>query len=113
MASSSKTSLEGSAPKGYSISDTIQVKEQEKIEALGAEGSTEKKAPTATKEALSKQRKYIIRHASRGKLTTEQIVEVQDYSEDLNYPSGSLVYGGNDEDDYLYQTTAGLKFAVK
>jgi hypothetical protein len=37
-----------------------------------------------------------------GKMTVEQIVEVQDYAEDLKYPSGSLVCGGNDEDDYLY-----------
>lgn len=57
VASSSKTSLEGSALKCYSIPDTIQVKVQEKTKALGAEGSTEKKALTSTKEALSKQRK--------------------------------------------------------
>lgn len=38
----------------------------------------------------------------RGGLTIEQIIEVQDYVIDLKYPSGLLVYGGNDEDDYLY-----------
>jgi hypothetical protein len=27
---------------------------------------------------------------------------VQYYARDLKYPRGSLVYGGNDEDDYLY-----------
>ena len=32
----------------------------------------------------------------------EQIAEVQYYAKDLKYPRGSLVYGGNDEDDYLY-----------
>jgi hypothetical protein len=37
------------------------------------------------------------------KLTIEQITEVEDYVEDLKYPSGSLVYGGNDEDNYLYR----------
>jgi hypothetical protein len=31
-----------------------------------------------------------------------QIVEVQHYAKDLKYPRGSLVYGGNDEDDFLY-----------
>jgi hypothetical protein len=46
--------------------------------------------------------KYIIRPASGGKLTREKIAEVQHYTQDLKYPSGSLVYGGNDEDDYLY-----------
>jgi hypothetical protein len=35
-------------------------------------------------------------------LTKEQIVKVQHYARDLKYPRGSLVYGGNDEDDYLY-----------
>jgi hypothetical protein len=32
----------------------------------------------------------------------DQIVEDQYYVEDLKYPSGSLIYGDNDEDDYLY-----------
>jgi hypothetical protein len=32
----------------------------------------------------------------------EQIAEVQYYAKDLKYPRRSLVYGGNDEDDYLY-----------
>jgi hypothetical protein len=45
---------------------------------------------------------YIIRHASRGQLTAEKIVEVQDFVEDIKYPSSSLVYRRNDEDDYLY-----------
>jgi hypothetical protein len=35
-------------------------------------------------------------------LTKEQIVVVQHYARDLRYPRGSLVYRGNDEDDYLY-----------
>jgi hypothetical protein len=35
-------------------------------------------------------------------LSLEQIAEVQHYAKDLKYPQGSLVYGGNDEDDFLY-----------
>jgi hypothetical protein len=35
-------------------------------------------------------------------LTTKQITEVQDYTEDLKYPFYSLVYDGKNEDDYLY-----------
>jgi hypothetical protein len=27
---------------------------------------------------------------------------MQDFAEDLKYPLGSLLYRGNDEDDYLY-----------
>jgi hypothetical protein len=41
-------------------------------------------------------------HASRKKLSKEQIVEAQHYARDLQYPRGSLVYGGDDEDDFLY-----------
>jgi hypothetical protein len=45
---------------------------------------------------------YIVRHASGKQLSEERIAEVQYYAKDLKYPQGSLVYGGNDEDDYLY-----------
>jgi hypothetical protein len=45
---------------------------------------------------------YIVRHASGKQLSSEQIGEVQHCAKDLKYPRGSLVYGGNDEDDFLY-----------
>ena len=45
---------------------------------------------------------YIVRHASGKQLSKEQIDEVQYYTKDLKYPRGSLVYGGSDEDDFLY-----------
>jgi hypothetical protein len=45
---------------------------------------------------------YIIRHASGKQLTKEQIVKVHHHAKDLRYPRGSLVYEGNDEDDYLH-----------
>ena len=45
---------------------------------------------------------FIVRHASGKQLSKEKIIEVQYYAKDLKYPRGSLVYGGNDEDDYLY-----------
>ena len=45
---------------------------------------------------------YIVRHASEKQLSLDQIAEVQHYAKDLKYPRGSLVYGGNDEDDFLY-----------
>ena len=54
------------------------------------------------KDGPSKPREYISRHTYGGRLTVEQIAEVQDFAEHLKYPPGSLVYGGNDEDDYLY-----------
>jgi hypothetical protein len=45
---------------------------------------------------------YIVRHASGKQLSKEQIAEVQHYAKDLKYPRGSLGYGGNDDDDFLY-----------
>jgi hypothetical protein len=45
---------------------------------------------------------YIIRYASGKQLSSEQIVEVQHYAKDLKYHRGSLLYGGNDKDDFLY-----------
>jgi hypothetical protein len=45
---------------------------------------------------------YIVRHALGKELSEEQIAEVKYYAKDLKYPQGSLVYGGNDEDDFLY-----------
>jgi hypothetical protein len=44
----------------------------------------------------------IISHASGKQLTKEQITDVQHYARDLRYPRGSLVYGGSNEDDFLY-----------
>jgi hypothetical protein len=38
----------------------------------------------------------------REKLSKEQITEAQHYARDLQYPRGSLVYGGDDDDDFLY-----------
>jgi hypothetical protein len=45
---------------------------------------------------------YIVRHALGKQLSSKQIAEVQHYAKNLKYPRGSLVYGGNDEDDFLY-----------
>jgi hypothetical protein len=45
---------------------------------------------------------YIIHHALGKQLSEEQIVEAQHFAKDLKYPRGSLIYGGDDEDDFLY-----------
>jgi hypothetical protein len=55
---------------------------------------------------------YIVRHASRKQLSLDQIAEVQHYAKDLKYPRGSLVYGGNDEDDFLYCLVDGKEVNV-
>jgi hypothetical protein len=45
---------------------------------------------------------FIIRHASGKQLTQRQIVEAQHYAKELKYPRGSLVYEGDEENDFLY-----------
>jgi hypothetical protein len=38
----------------------------------------------------------------REKISKVQIAEAQHYARDLQYPRGSLLYGGVDEEDFLY-----------
>jgi hypothetical protein len=45
---------------------------------------------------------FIVRHALGKQLSEEQIAEAKQYAKHLKYPRGSLVYGGDDEDDFLY-----------
>jgi hypothetical protein len=68
---------------------------------LRKDGATEESGfptPGAPAEELD----FIVRHASGKKLSNEQIAEAQHYARDLQFPRGSLVYGGDDEDDFLY-----------
>jgi hypothetical protein len=55
-------------------------------------------APEASSEVLD----YIIRHASRKRLSEEEIFEAKHYARELKYPKGALVFNGTDEDDFLY-----------
>jgi hypothetical protein len=55
-----------------------------------------------TPEAPIEKLEFIVRHASRKELSKEQIAEAQHYARDMQYPRQSLVYGGDDEDDFLY-----------
>jgi hypothetical protein len=45
---------------------------------------------------------YIVRHASGKQLSAEQLAETKHYAKELKYPQGSLVYGGDNKDDFLY-----------
>lgn len=62
----------------------------------------EEEATAIAEEESTVQPEYTIRHASGGELTAEQIVKVQDYAEDLQYRTDTLIYDGNDEDECLY-----------
>ena len=45
---------------------------------------------------------FIIRHASGKQLSAEQVAEIEHYAKELKYPQGSLVYGVDNDDDFLY-----------
>jgi hypothetical protein len=66
----------------------------------------EKSAPEGSKHPTSKaphkETEFIIQHASEKQLSLEQIAKVEHYARDLKYPRGSLVYRGDDEEDFLY-----------
>jgi hypothetical protein len=61
-----------------------------------------KKPTFPAPEAPAKELEFIVRHASGKQLSEEQIAKAKQYAKDLKYPRGSLVYSGNDEDDFLY-----------
>jgi hypothetical protein len=61
-----------------------------------------KKSKSPAPEAPAEELEFIVRHASGKQLLKEQIAEARQYARDLKYPQGSLVYSGNDEDDFLY-----------
>jgi hypothetical protein len=45
---------------------------------------------------------FIVRHASGKQLSAEQLAETQHYAKELKYHQGASVYGGDNEDDFLY-----------
>jgi hypothetical protein len=44
----------------------------------------------------------MVRHASGKQLSAEQVAETPHYAKELKYPKGSLVYGGDNKDVFLY-----------
>jgi hypothetical protein len=69
---------------------------------LVGESLSEKPMSHVPKAAPHGDLNYIVRHVSGKQLSADQIVEVQHYAKELKYPQGSLVYGGDNEDDFLY-----------
>jgi hypothetical protein len=55
---------------------------------------------------------FIIRHASGKQLSTEQITETEHYAKELKYPQGSMVYGGDNDDDFLYCLLEGKEINI-
>jgi hypothetical protein len=69
---------------------------------LMEESLLEKSASPAPEAPPQGNLEYIVRHASEKELSSEQISKVQHYAKELKYPQGPLVYGGDNEDDFLY-----------
>jgi hypothetical protein len=76
---------------------SLEVEETETAEKILAE-ETGTVAPEASSEALD----YILRHASRKKLTEKEQQEAQFYAQKLKYPKGALIFNGSGEEDFLY-----------
>jgi hypothetical protein len=68
------------------------------LEKERATEESESPAPGASTKELE----FIVCHASGKKLSKEKIAEAQHYTSDLQYPRESLMYGGDDEDDFFY-----------
>jgi hypothetical protein len=60
------------------------------------------KAKSPSPEAPSEDVDYIVRYASRKKLSEEEILETRHYTQKLKYLKGALVFNGTNEDDFLY-----------
>jgi hypothetical protein len=74
--------------------------EAEKIKMV--EPTFVEETDTAAPEASSLALDYIVRHASRKRLSEEEIFEANHYARELKYPKGALIFNGTDEDDFLY-----------
>jgi hypothetical protein len=62
----------------------------------------EKPTTSAPKAPPQSDLNFIVRHASGKQISTEQVAETAHYVKELKYPRGSLVYGGDNDDDFLY-----------
>jgi hypothetical protein len=60
------------------------------------------KAEAPAPEAPSKDINYIIRHASRKRLSKKEVLEAKHYARKLKYLEGALLFNGTDEEDFLY-----------
>jgi hypothetical protein len=87
---------------GQQISDTGKTTEQDVTE----------KAKSSVPEALAEDIDYIVRHASRKKLSEEEILEAKHYAQRLKYPKGALVFNGTNEDDFMYYLPDNKEISV-
>jgi hypothetical protein len=72
------------------------------IEEKAAEQIASEKVEVAATEASKDSTYYIIRHASRKRLSQEEKLEALHYAQKFKYPKGALVFNGSGEEDFLY-----------
>jgi hypothetical protein len=69
---------------------------------MAEEADAGERARSPAPEAIVEDADYIYRHASRKKLSEEEVVEARHYARKLKYPKGALVFNGSNDDDFLY-----------
>jgi hypothetical protein len=72
------------------------------LEEEAPEQTLSEKTATPTPEASSEIVDYIVRHASRKRLSEKEKREAQFYAQKLKYPKGALIFNGSGEEDFLY-----------
>jgi hypothetical protein len=92
-----------SVPAETKLAATEQRAEEESPDTgVALEKSVAKEAKSPAPEAPSEGLDYIIRHASRKRLSEEEVFEAKHYARELKYLKGALVFNGTDKDDFLY-----------
>jgi hypothetical protein len=81
-------------------------------ENLAEESLQENPSVPAPKAPSSSDLNFIVRHASGKQLSVEQVAETKHYAKELKYPHGSLVYGEDNDDDFLYRLPDGKEINV-
>jgi hypothetical protein len=72
-------------------------------ENLVKESLPEKPSAPAPKAPSKSDLNFIVRHASGKQLSGEQVAKTEHFAKELKYPHGSLVYGGDNNDDLIYR----------
>jgi hypothetical protein len=86
--------------------------EKKATEEEAIEQSLPEKIAAPTPEALKVSIEYIIRHASRKRLSKEEEREAQHYAQKLKYLKGALVFNGSGEEDFLYCLPVSKEISV-
>jgi hypothetical protein len=99
-AAKSQAKTEG-GPSEPTKEKSLEIREKE-TEKEATEQILPEKTATPIPEASSKVLDYIVRHASRKRLSEEEKREAQYYARKLKYPKGALIFNGSGEEDFLY-----------